>query len=222
MTMRRLLLIALLLSALLPGVSWAVVLAPVETCGGSGDMGANWTAVTGLDMPQQGSGVCQGKTISTNASAIYTAATWPNDQWAQMKITTLLTGTSRVVGVVLRGTTGAFTQYECIALGPTGAAATLKIQRVNAGTPTVVATTGAAATLAAGDTLYCEVIGSTLTLKVNGTTILGPTVDGTPIASGSAGMFIVSPTLNQAQGDDWTGGDFSTSSSSLGWMEADE
>lgn len=222
------LLLALLLSALGPGVSQASVLAPVDTCGGAGDLGANFTAVTTFEMPQQVSGVCQPKTAGVAAIALYTGATWPNDQYFQMKVPNVIGSTTRVAGIALRGTTGARTQYECQVIGPLGGTATLTIYRFTAGAATSLATTGAAATVNANDTAYCEIQTYTIIFKINGSTILtfDDSLNGAKITSGKPGVVLFSGgVITDTQVDDLTGGDFTTASvsaPSLGWMEVDE
>ena len=124
-------LLPLLIALLLPVPSWAGQLGS-DACAGSGDLGANWTVVTGFEMPQQTGGICQPKTVNVLAEALYTAISWPNDQQAQVKIVTLSTASSRIGGVVLRGTTAARTDYECLAFGPLGSTTTLVIDRYNA------------------------------------------------------------------------------------------
>lgn len=214
------LLLGLVLALLLPSQGHATELG-TETCGGSGDLGANWTVVTGFEMPQAGSGVCQAKTLNVFAAAVYTGATWPDNQYAQFKVVTASTNNLRIGYLFLRYTTAARTGYECMVRGPLGANATLTITRYNAGTPTTIAGGTAIYTVASNDTIYCEIQGSTLTMKVNGATVLGPTADGTPIASGSAGMGVLAQgALTETQLDDWAGGDFPSSvmPQSVGWF----
>ena len=206
-------LLTLLLCLLLPVQSWAAQLGS-DACGGSGDLGANWTVVTGFEMPQQVSGVCEPKTAAVFAAAIYSAVTWPDDQYVQIKVVSAVTNGGRVLYGLLRYSAAARTGYECNVQGPLGATATLAIRRYNAGAATLLVGGTAIYTVNSGDTMYCEIQGSTVTLKINGVTILGPTVDGTPIASGSAGtgLYVSTGLLTGAELDDWVGGDFGSSS----------
>lgn len=181
-----------------------------DACGGTGGLGANWTVVTGFELPQQTGGICQPNTLNVYAHALYTAVTWPNDQYASVKVVAANTSASRIVIVALRGSTAARTNYECVVAGPLGTAATLTIYRYNAGTPTVLAGGTAVYTVNSGDIMHCEIQGSTIILKINGGPVLGPVVDGSPIVSGSAGIGVYSAdgAITDAKGDDWLGGDF--------------
>lgn len=211
MRTRWMILASLCLALWLPVTAHATVLG-TDACGGTGDLGANWTVVTGFEMPQQGSGVCQAKTLAVAAFAIYSAVAWPNDQYVQIKVVAADTSNLRINYGLLRFVSTARTGYECNVRGPLGATTTLTIIRYNAGTPTTLVGGTAIYTVAANDTMYCEIQGSTVTMKINGATVLGPTVDGTPIASGSAGVgaFVQSGSLAGAQLDDWVGGDFAS------------
>jgi hypothetical protein len=162
-------------------------------------------------MPQQVGGVCQAKTVNVFAAAVYTGTAWPNDQYAGITAISALTNIDRELTVILRGTTAARTGYECKVMGPLGATATLRIYRFNAGTPTLLTATAATETVSSGDIMKCSVIGSTIKLYINDVEKLSNT-DGSPIASGSAGIGIFenSGTVQDVQGDNWFGGDFSS------------
>ena len=156
------------------------------------------------------------------AAARYTNATWPNDQYAQVKVITATVGTSRQVGGICRGSSTAATYYRGLATGPLGTGASVTIAKVINGAFTTLTTVGT--TINSGDTVLFEVQGTTLRVKINGVEISSTT--DSAIASGSAGCIARvdntgSPNVAHAQFDDWEGGDFVTAlilqSSSSSW-----
>ena len=204
----------LTLSLLLPVPSWAAEVAADNFDRADGGLGANWTTVGAFTAPAIVSNLVQPGILGGSGSlAVRTAEPFGSDQYVQMTITTLATASNRIAGVIMRNANPANrTNYECQALGPLGSTTTLTIYRFNAGAPTVLATTGAAATVASGDILYCEVVGSTVTLKINGVTKVGPIVDGSPIASGKPGIVAYSfaGATSNVQLNDWSAGDFTS------------
>ena len=207
--MQRLLLTLCLLLAV-PGWGLAADTATDNFDRADGTLGANWTTVAGMQNPTIASNVVQDATMDgTTSISIRTAESFANDQYAYITATKAITSGARIVGVVLRGTTAARTEYECQVLGPLGSTATLTIYRLNAGAATQLGTTGAVVTVNPGDTVYCQMRGSTVTMKINGVTRLGPIVDGTPIASGKPGILVhaSSGTTADAQLDNFGAGD---------------
>lgn len=171
-----------------PGLGWA----------------APWTKVTGFASGTVRSNQLEPSNAGAESMAIYTSVTWGNDQYAYLKVVSA-TAAARVFGVILRGTTSARTDYECQIHGPLGAATNLYIYRVNAGAATLLAST--TAVVATTDVMKCEVIGSTIKQYINGVERLSVT-DGSPIASGSAGIMTYSNgALSDTQVDDWGAGD---------------
>ena len=180
-----------------------------------GGLGANWTTIAANEAPQIRSNLVEDLTANvTGAGALYTAITWPSDQYASFTIVSLVTSSTREVNIWLRALTTEATGYAFTVNGPLGSTARLRIRRINNGTPTSLGDTGAAATVAANDVLRAEVIGSgastTVNLYINGIIQLTNT-DGTPINSGSAGISLFAPsggTTADAQLDNFEGGDF--------------
>ena len=173
-----------------------------------GGLGANWTTVTGLSNPTIVGGVVQPANIGNPSSiALYTNITWPNDQYATVKIITAATSSGRVPGLVVRGITGARTEYECHLNGPLGATVNLLLVRYNAGASTTLASTGANQTVASGDTLGCQAKDDVVKLLINGVAKLS-VVDATPITSGSPGIIAHTSAgaTSDTQLDDWAGG----------------
>jgi len=180
-----------------------------ESFSGTGDLGANWTVVTGFDMPQQTGGICQPLTSNVNCFAVYSAVAWPDDQYAKCKVVTVNTDIGKENNILLRFSTSARTGYEYKVRGPLGTtSATLDIYRFNAGAATQLATLGSQ-TVNSGDILKGTAIGTTLKLYINDVEKLSVS-DGSPITSGKAGIGPFSNTsITDAQSDDWEGGDFS-------------
>lgn len=145
--------------------------------------------------------------VGADAGNLRTGITWPNDQYSQCKFITPSNAISvgNGAGCVVRGATGASrTQYECI--GSSGIAGTALAKRVS-GTYTSLAST--ATTWATNDIMYCEVRGSALVAKKNGSTTGMPNATDSAIASGTAGLFnSVESGSNNPVIDDWEGGDF--------------
>lgn len=122
-----------------------------------------------------------------------TVATFANDQFAQA---TCVSSTG-LCGLVLRQNASS-NGYLCWAAGGTD---TSYIFRVDAGAYTVIASAAAGAPAVAGRIARFEVTGSTLTLKINGTTVLTAT-DAT-YASGQPGIL---PYESTTVMDDWSAG----------------
>ncbi len=213
--MKQFLAISLLgLCLLLPGQGWGAQLASDDFNRADSGLGANWTTVTTGGNPTILSNEVRDTSVGGATSlAVYSAITWPDDQYAQIKVVAA-TSNTRSVGLILRGATAARTDYECQVIGPLGATTTLTIYRLVAGAATALVGGTAVYTVAAGDTAYCEIRGYDLTMKINGVTQLGPFTDTdvTKVASGSAGIEVNAGTgaVTDALLDNFAGGDFAT------------
>lgn len=158
-------------------------------------LGANWTAFSGgISSPSIVSNKAQ-DTGGADSGAIYSAATFPADQWAQVVRTGADGG-----GVAVRGATPR-TWYSIHIEGTFGASATLLICKFIAGVFTSISSQ--TVTFASGDTLYGEVQGTTLLAKKNGAS-LGTSATDSSIASGTAGIFGFGGYI----ADDFAAGDF--------------
>jgi hypothetical protein len=166
-----------------------------------------WSTMTGAGNLDIVSNALQVGAVSNDGQVRNNSVTWPNDHWAEVTITTLNNGFAGA-GVLLRAATGANTTYRCSAVGPFGASTAVRIDKIVAGSYTAISSS--TATVATTDALRCEVQGTTLTLKINGVTRVGPSTDSS-IASGSAGIMVfVDPGGAVTDGvvDNFTGGDF--------------
>ena len=203
--MTRLILTLCLLLAV-PGWANAEILATDTFDRSNGGLGANWTTVSGMQNPTIASNVVQPAGVAgAESKAIYSAITWPDNQYSKIQIITLF-DSGKSVSAVVRGLSAAWTGYECHAIGPIGSTATLKIFRLDAGAATQLAATAADQTIASGDSMTCVAQGTSIYLLINNVQKLLAT-DAT-YASGSAGIGAWSSAVNanRAQLDNWEGG----------------
>ena len=183
--------------------------------GGNGGLGANWTTITSMGIPSVSSGgVIANQIGGADSASAYTTITWPNDQYAQVQVTTLAS-VNVGVGPVVRSVAGALTHYRATVKGPFGSTAVIRIEKWNAGTYASL-TGNVTITLAANDVVRLTVTTSganaVLTALVNGVsratfTDTGAT-NGAVIASGQAGLcvFVDSGVLSDGVLDNWAGG----------------
>lgn len=160
----------------------------------SASLGANWT-----EDPNNAMAISGNKLVSpSDTSAYYTGVAFPNDQWAQA----VLNGGDGG-GIALRGTAGN-THYVVNIEGGFGVGVSLVVARFNAGVFTGL--DSQSVTFNSGDVLYAQIVGDTITAKRNGSALGTPVVDGTPIASGSPGLF----GFGAFAADDFAAGDFTS------------
>ena len=168
----------------------------------NGGLGANWAIIAGN--AQIVSNVVQTEFVGTDSSSRWNTDTFANDQYAQITAVAAVTGTTRLVGALLRGSAVATTFYACSARGPLGASATAEIRKNIAGSTTVLSS--GTATIAANDLVKGTVIGTTIALLING--VSNRSTTDSAIASGSAGLFVFVDTgaETDAKIDNWEGG----------------
>lgn len=158
----------------------------------NGSLGANWTQA-----PADGFSVWNNALSTANASypelAYWSANTFSANQYGQMTVPSI-TGNWVAVGVAVRVSAG-----NCYAASWHDTNV-LDLHKVVSGTDTTIGTTS---TVAAGDTIRIEVSGTSISVKKNGTVVIGPLTDSS-LASGSAGVY---GNGSGAQGDNWAGGD---------------
>lgn len=173
-----------------------------------GGLGANWTTRT--DGGNTGSLVISTNKVVVNANfqdsvAYWSADSFPDDQYSQAVFTLGGGGNSGTAGIAVRITTSGTLKYYDIELS-TGAFSSGIVYYDGTTWNTLTTTTSAAN----GDLIRFEVTGTTLTAKVNGTT-LSTTTDAN-IASGSPGMHIYDENSGTFW-DDWLGGPISSGAS---------
>lgn len=139
------------------------------------------------------------------AGGQYTAVTVPNDQYSQIVVVTNPSGAG---GPFARGITsgGARNRYQAgQASAEFGGAIT--VSRVWKEIANVNTSLGTGSTsLAAGQTWYLEVQGTTLIMKINGGTEI--TVTDAALASGQFGIYAEAAASGVGLYDTWEGGDF--------------
>lgn len=160
---------------------------------------ANWTADAAF---QVSANAANTGGSGGDAQAEYTGIAWPNDQYSQVILD--VTGTAGLgtgYGPTCRFATAAKTGYRLITSG-----SGWELLRFNAGASTSLGSS-AGTTFAIGDTVYLSMVGAVWTVKKNGATVSGGTgTDGSPIASGNAGI-AYSSTSAAADGiASWSGG----------------
>lgn len=153
------------------------------------------------------SNACTPNSLALDDGVEYTAITWPNDQWSQATISALTggtAGTDKGIGLMLRGSTSAHTEYRILTSNATGV--NTWIEKFVAGTNTSVASGTASPAWAVNDIIYAGVVGTTITVKRGGsagTTIISGT--DSSIASGNPGLDY-SSTMTTATLTNWSAG----------------
>jgi hypothetical protein len=169
---------------------------------GTGALSANWTAMTGASFaPERVSGVCGGGHGSARYGAYYSGISWPNDQYAKVTLKSPVeTASDNGGGPQVRTAVGADTSYFL-----QSNTSESRIYKGVTGSFTQLGSDGTAG--AVNDVVYIEAVGTSITGKKNGSTIIGPVTDSA-IASGKAAVFLT-PVNVAAVIDDFEGGDFS-------------
>lgn len=129
-------------------------------------------------------------------------ASFPDDQWAQITFTQTETASGAQAGVALRVATGAATLYRIVVDG----SGNFEIGRFISGSHTTIDTF--TSSVANGDVLRAEIVGSTIKVYINGTQVRS--VNDSNISSGAPGMAFSgtgAPSTNTKM-DDFSAGDF--------------
>ena len=195
---------------------------------GTGNLDANWTT------PSWGSAckIVAGPYVEPTATgtvcaALFTGASFGNDQYSQATIQTL-TASNPFSVLSVRGSTTARTQYEALVVGPTGTLQSTKtyITKTVAGS-TVFSSPFASITPQVGDVWTLSVVGNVISLFQNDYLILQmEDVSSTPITSGIPGFWLFNSTaIGDTQISSWAGGNANvipnyppTSSASSSWL----
>jgi len=195
--MRRILSVILLITLWSACVFANVIATDNFTRANAGNLGANWTNVAGTFAISSNTAECTGTDGSSYGATAWNANSAPNDQYAQITISG--TAGSGQTGPSVRMSTVADTFYYALILG-----GSLYITKVVAGSGTNLVTTTYSPT--SGDVVYLSIVGTSLTLKVNGTTKL--TTTDSSISSGSFGMAGLFNGTSYISA--WTGGGFAS------------
>jgi hypothetical protein len=116
---------------------------------------------------------------------IYTGITWPDDQYAELRVDAL-SGVEDSTGIFVRSDVDAQTGYFAFIQGPPGPSYEVDLFRVVAGNSQLL--TSFIVALALGDVLRIEAQGSLISVKVN-EVLLGSATDSTT-SSGSPAFFV--------------------------------
>jgi hypothetical protein len=165
-------------------------------------IGTNWTSVTGATASLAiASNQCESTHPSTPANMYYNADTPPADQYAKLTLKTVDTSSDEGFGPAVRIATGAQTEYFMQAT-----TSEIRMYKLVAGGFTQLGSDAAAG--ASNDILQLNAVGTSITGKKAGATIIGPVTDS-GIASGRYGIWAWNSTAIDITADDWEGGDFS-------------
>lgn len=163
-----------------------------------GPIGSNWTNMLGGAFNID-TGAAKFNS-DQDCATYYNAVVWPDDQYSEITFKGTDTPDSADVGygVLCRQSASAHTCYRAVGSG-TG----WDVAKFITGSYTSLAS-GGAVTFANGDTLRLEVVGTTWTLKKNGSVVATDT--DASIASGNAGIAYSAPGVNNTTIDSWAGG----------------
>jgi hypothetical protein len=160
----------------------------------SHDLGPNWTLCT-ADQFQIYSHQVTGGTASALQMAYWNATSFATNHYAQLRITKL-DDTTPAIGPAVRVASGALTGYAALFW-----ATAIYLYKYISGAQTVLGSYGAASV---GDVVRLEVSADQLTVKRNGSTIIGPVTDS-DIPTGNPGMHAYTDGTS-VLADDWEGG----------------
>jgi len=165
----------------------------------SSTLGSNWTVSTGLSSFQITSNAARG-TSGASLDAVSTgAATFTADQEASVKYTAR--GSFDFAGPAVRIASSAATGYAVYADGVNSS--DRRLVRVTGQTRTAIGT--AAIVPVAGDVVKLRVVGTTLTVYVNGSLV--DTVTDSTYASGQPGMYYLLDNVSATRLDDFIADD---------------
>lgn len=198
--MRRWLGLLLLLVVLASSV-WADILASdtfTRADDGTG-LGANWTKGDAGNFYHLAGNAAQIINVSVPVLDRYTAITWPDDQYVKVTLATLTAASDEGVGPACRMSAIAQTAYFAQAN-----TTEIKLYRVVAGAFQQLGSDAAGA--AVNDVIELDCVGTAISVKKNGATVIGPEPD-VVIAAGSAGLWGYQASGTVAV-DNFEGGDF--------------
>lgn len=190
--------------AQIPDPPSSVLASDTFTRANSADLGANWTVITGELTWSIAGNTAIPSTLASDHSERYSGRSWPNNQYAQVRVLTTSgggAGSDEGVGILLRGSATAKTYYRII-INAGSTTNNVGISKKIAGVYTNLGFRSQP--FATNGVLYAEIVGSTIKVKWNGVQ-LGATIIDTSITTGSPGV-TYSSTLSAASLDDWEGG----------------
>jgi hypothetical protein len=185
----------------------AVLATDAFTRADNADLGTDWNVQTGCQAWKIVSNQAQPSALTgANAAEQSTAATWPNDQYAQVVCAGVGAGMNNDAGVGVMVRAGAAAETFYCGFSNNDPANCNTIYKAVAGVYTRLGQNATGGVLAVNDVLYLEVQGTTLIYKRNGSTIF--TVTDAAIASGRPGIILSTDASGAPILDSWEGGDF--------------
>ncbi len=160
---------------------------------------ANWATQSGLGGVEIRSN--QASNVGgSNSGQRYTAVSAPDDQYVKCTIVKTIATADQGPGPAARMAAGATTFYfgQCNTTD-------IRLYKVVANAFTQLGSTAGA--VAVNDIIELDCVGTAITLKKNGSTIIGPITDSA-IATGSAGIWIGGLSADDCAVDTWEMGDF--------------
>lgn len=163
----------------------------------SADLGANWTQVPGADNLEIVSNVVRCSASNSHALEYWNADTPSDDQWSEIEGVSIPSGVDDAISAMVRTSTGAFTAYY--SQMKTNRCA---LYKVVAGSYAEI--TSSATNPAAGTVSRVRVVGTTISLNLDGVQELSST--DTTLTSGRWGIAIYATIQSGAELDNWEGG----------------
>jgi hypothetical protein len=164
----------------------------------NGGLGANWTAIA--DANHATLAIATNKVVvgtnNTDCASIWSADTFQNDQYSEATYTVGTSASNQ--GCIVRGRTSPNIRYYDFLLG-SGGAFLDAIEYYDGTTWNGLATAAGSGS----GTVRCEVTGTSIVGKFNGTTVL--TVTDATLSSGAPGLHLYDG-VSDATMDDWLGG----------------
>ena len=172
----------------------------------NGGLGTNWTTLPSpYGAPQIVGELVQIASVGTDVAAYYNAVTFDADQFGQVVLTTANTDANKALIILLRcNTAGQQIFYRFRITGPLGGTCATQIAYVNVSVTQISAGT---TTINAGDVMCATAVGTTLTMYVNGTSVLSGT--HSTLTAGAVGISLYNDTGGTAadvQLDDFVAG----------------
>ena len=169
-------------------------------------IGGNWSPLSSGNTAQIVSDNVRISTVSSPGDSYWNALSWPNDQWSQITLGTIV-GTTSFAGCEVRmDTSGTKSAYRLAWGGAaTGSGGTLYLQKQVSGTTTVLQSRSLTANI--GDVFTLCAIGSDISAYWNGFLVLA--ITDTSLTSGAAGFQeSSSAAVADANITAWSGGSF--------------
>jgi len=172
----------------------------------NGGLGTNWTTLPSpYGAPQIVGELVQIASVGTDVAAYYNAVTFDADQFGQVVLTTANTNADKALMILLRcNTSGSTIFYRFRITGPLGGTCATQIAYASPGVTQISAGT---TTINAGDVMCATAVGTTLTMYVNGTSVLSGT--HSTLTAGAVGISLYNDTGGTAadvQLDDFVAG----------------